>query len=137
MTDPTKILIRMPNWLGDLMMATAFCQAVLKCFPEATVDLIIRKGFEGLCGLVMSRFESLLTSGSVFIFFNGRRDRVKLLCWEGDGFAIYYKRLERGSYELPVSAWGTRPLTASEVGLLLSGISLSSVRYRKRYSSKK
>ena len=96
-----------------------------------------RKGFEGLCGLVMSRFESLLTSGSVFIFFNGRRDRVKLLCWEGDGFAIYYKRLERGSYELPVSAWGTRPLTTSEVGLLLSGVSLSSVRYRKRYSSKK
>ena len=48
MTDPTKILIRMPNWLGDLMMATAFCQAVLERFPEATVDLIIRKGFEGL-----------------------------------------------------------------------------------------
>ena len=46
MTDPTKILIRMPNWLGDLMMATAFCQAVLERFPEATVDLIIRKGFE-------------------------------------------------------------------------------------------
>ena len=48
MTDPTKILIRMPNWLGDLMMATAFCQAVLERFPEATVDLIVRKGFEGL-----------------------------------------------------------------------------------------
>jgi len=95
-----------------------------------------RKGFEGLCGLVMSRFGNLLTSGSVFIFFNGCRDRVKLLCWEGDGFAIYYKRLERGTYELPVSTWGKRPLTASEVGLLLSGISLSSVRYRKRYSSK-
>ena len=48
MTDPAKILIRMPNWLGDLMMATAFCQAVLERFPETTVDLIIRKGFEGL-----------------------------------------------------------------------------------------
>jgi hypothetical protein len=48
MTDPTKILIRMPNWLGDLMMATAFCRAVLERFPEATVDLIVRKGFEGL-----------------------------------------------------------------------------------------
>lgn len=95
-----------------------------------------RKGFEGLCNLVLERFGDLLTIGSVFIFFNGRRDRVKLLCWEGDGFAIYYKRLECGTYELPVSEWGTRPLTASEVGLLLSGISLSSVRYRKRYSSK-
>ena len=48
MTDPTKILIRMPNWLGDLMMATAFCRAVLERFPKATVDLIVRKGFEGL-----------------------------------------------------------------------------------------
>lgn len=96
-----------------------------------------RKGFEGLCGLVLGCFGELLTSGSVFIFFNGRRDRVKLLCWEGDGFSIYYKRLERGTYELPASAWGKRPLTSSEVGLLLSGISLSSVRYRKRYSSKK
>ena len=47
MTDPTKILIRMPNWLGDLMMATAFCQAVLERFPEATVDLIVRRALKG------------------------------------------------------------------------------------------
>lgn len=96
-----------------------------------------RKGFEGLCGLIMNCFGDVLTSGSVFIFFNGRRNRVKLLCWAGDGFAIYYKRLERGTYELPTSDWGKRPLNASEVGLLLSGISLSSVRYRSRYCSKK
>lgn len=95
-----------------------------------------RKGFEGLCNLVMERFGELLTSGSVFIFFNRRRNRVKLLCWEGDGFAIYYKRLEAGTYERPQSDWGTRPLTASEAHLLLSGISLGSVTYRKRYLEK-
>lgn len=95
-----------------------------------------RKGFEGLCNLVMERFGELLTSGSVFIFFNRRRDRVKLLCWEGDGFAIYYKRLEQGTYERPQTDWGTRPLTTSEAHLLLSGISLDSVNYRKRYLAK-
>lgn len=52
------------------------------------------KGFEGLCGLVMSCFELLFISGLVFIFFNGCCDWVKFLCWEGDGFVIYYKCLE-------------------------------------------
>lgn len=95
-----------------------------------------RKGFDGLCNMVLEHFGKLLHSGSVFIFFNRCRNRVKLLCWEGDGFALYYKRLERGTYELPDVCWHSRPLSSSEISLLLSGISLSSVHYRKRYSVK-
>lgn len=61
----------------------------------------MRKGFDGLSGLVR---EGDPLSGDVFIFFNRRRTQVKLLLWERDGFSIYHKRLERGTYELPVNA---------------------------------
>ncbi len=74
-------------------------------------------------------------SGDVFIFFNKRRCQVKLLLWERDGFSIYYKRLERGTYELP-SIDGqsmSLQLRSDELMLILQGISLGSVRRRKRF----
>ncbi len=62
-----------------------------------TTDL--RKGFEGLCALVERAFGSdELISGAFFSFLNRRRDRIKILYWDSDGFAIWYKRLERGSF---------------------------------------
>ena len=74
-------------------------------------------------------------SGAVFIFFNKKRNQVKLLLWEGDGFAMYYKRLEKGTYELPVMGNddSSRSITAQQLQLILQGISLKSVRKRKRY----
>lgn len=61
----------------------------------------MRKGFNGLCGLVRNEFLQNPLSGDVFIFINRPRNRIKLLHWQGDGFAIYYKRLEKGTYEMP------------------------------------
>ena len=55
----------------------------------------MRKGFDGLCGIIQSQMSLSALSGSVFVFLNRRRTQVKLLVWEGDGFAIYQKRLER------------------------------------------
>ena len=74
-------------------------------------------------------------SGSVFISFNKKHNQVKLLLWEGDGFAMYYKRLEKGTYEVPASDDKSLsvPISSQHLQLILQGISLKSVRRRKRY----
>ena len=93
-------------------------------------------GFDGLSGLVRNALHRDPLNGDIFIFFNARGNQIKLLLWEGDGFAIYHKRLEKGTYELPK----VNPLTQSmeirsdELMLILKGISLQSVCRRKRFS---
>lgn len=91
----------------------------------------MRKGFDGLSGLVRDGLLKDPLSGDVFIFFNKRRSQVKLLLWERDGFSMYYKRLEQGTYELPLTT--STELKSSELMLILQGISLKSVRRRKRF----
>lgn len=95
----------------------------------------MRKGFDGLSGLVREGLEKDPLSGDVFIFFNRRRSQVKLLLWEKDGFSIYHKRLERGSYEHELST--SRELRSDELMLILHGISLKSVRRRIRFDISK
>ena len=95
----------------------------------------MRKGFDGLSGLIRDGMTKDPMSGDVFIFFNKRRSQVKLLLWERDGFSIYHKRLERGTYELPslASCYTSLELRSDELMLILQGISLQSVRRRKRF----
>jgi transposase len=100
---------------------------------QAHADM--RKGFDGLSGLVRGGLQKDPLSGDVFIFFNRRRSQVKLLVWEKDGFAIYHKRLEGGTYELPTSS--SVELGIDELMLILQGISLKSVRRRKRFEQNK
>ena len=95
----------------------------------------MRKGFDGLSGLVREGLGKDPLSGDVFIFFNRRRNHVKLLLWEYDGFSLYHKRLERGTYELPAST--SEELRSDELMLILQGISLKSVRRRKRFDQHK
>lgn len=95
----------------------------------------MRKGFDSLSGLVRDGLGRDPLSGDVFIFFNRRRTQVKLLLWESDGYSIYYKRLERGSYELPLH--DSTELRADDLLLILQGISLKSVRRRKRFDIRK
>ena len=95
----------------------------------------MRKGLDSLSGLVSSQMQLNVLSGSIFIFVNKKHNQVKLLLWEGDGFALYYKRLEQGTYELPS---GDDPKTSLSISsqqlqLILQGISLKSVHRRKRY----
>ena len=75
------------------------------------------------------------TSGHLFLFVNRRRDRLKILYWDRDGLAIWYKRLETGSFQLPVVARDAVSIEMSptQLALILSGIDLSSARQRKRY----
>lgn len=90
----------------------------------------MRKSFDGLSGLVTSQLQRDPLSGEVFVFVNRRRTHVKLLVWDRTGFVLYYKRLEEGTFELPPP--GDR-LTWSQLILMLEGIAVRSVRYRKRY----
>lgn len=101
----------------------------------ATTPTDMRKGFDGLSQVASQHIERNVLEGGLFVFLNRRRDRVKLLWWDEDGLAIFYKRLERGTFELPQVAADTRSvvLTPTELSLVLGGIELSSVRRRKRY----
>jgi len=100
----------------------------------APVDL--RKSFDGLSGLVESVFAQDVLDGHLFLFVNKRRDRLKALWWDRDGLAIWYKRLERGTFETPAPA-ADQPhvvLDATELAMLLGGISLGSAQRRPRYA---
>jgi len=94
----------------------------------------MRKSFDGLCGMIKSQTSLNALGGAVFIFMNRRRTQVKLLLWEGDGFAIYYKRLEQGTYELPVISGSstTVALDALQLQFILQGVSLKRIVYRTR-----
>jgi transposase len=102
-------------------------------------DADMRKGFDSLSGMVSQHMQLSALSGAVFIFVNRRRNQLKLLLWEGDGFSLYHKRLEQGTYELPATAaqnnkTGSINLTHQQLQLILQGISLKSVQHRKRYN---
>src|SRR3954462_9831694 len=99
-------------------------------------DADMRKGFDSLSGMVSQHMQLSALSGSVFIFVNRRRNQLKLLLWEGDGFSLYHKRLEKGTYELPAQSDKAASLniTHQQLQFILQGISLKSVRHRKRYS---
>ena len=70
-------------------------------------------------------------TGDVYIFLNRRATHIKLLQWQQDGFAIYYKRLEKGTFEIPDT--GQQLITVTQLMLILQGIRLDKVQYRKRY----
>jgi transposase len=99
----------------------------------ATTDM--RKSIDGLAGLASDVLRQDPLSGHLFVFIGRRRDRVKLLYWDGDGYAVWYKRFERGCLRLPAAATDPTSLTlsASELTLLLSGVDLASVRRSPRY----
>ena len=105
----------------------------------ATAPTDMRKSFSGLVGLVEKELGRQVEAGGLFLFFSRRRNAVKVLFFTGDGLAIFYRRLERGTFELPqavdasVDAKGIE-LKLSELTLILEGIELSSVKHRRRWS---
>ena len=95
----------------------------------------MRKSFDGLSGIVRAEFGREPADGSLFLFINRRRDRLKILHWEEGGFVLWYKRLESGTIEAIRHNGGQPVVTidATELPMLISGISLSSTKRRKRY----
>ena len=100
-----------------------------------TVPTDMRKGFDSLATLVRESLGHDPLSGHLFLFVGRDRDRLKLLYWDADGFAVWYKRLEAGTFHLPASSSGASlELKASELAMLLAGIDLTSIRRRKRFA---
>lgn len=91
-------------------------------------------GINGLSRIVGNELRRPLLCGDVFIFFGKSRQMVKLLCWDGDGFLLYQKRLERGTFELPRFRPGLRAaeMPYRTLSAIMRGVSLKSVRYRIR-----
>src|SRR5262249_13769261 len=105
-----------------------------------TLPTDMRKSFDSLAGLVEQQLGQDPLAGDLFVFRSKRGDRLKLLYWDGDGLAIWYKRLEEGSFGFPqrapqrasVGAHGL-VIRPAELAMLLDGIDLTTVRRRRRY----
>lgn len=95
----------------------------------------MRKSFDSLCGLVRADLDQNPTSGTVYIFINKVRNKVKLLHWRSGGFVLYYKRLESGTFELPQydGKVGSLRLSYTQLILLIDGIAVTNITRKKRY----
>lgn len=91
-------------------------------------------GINGLFNIVRTEMELPPLGGAVFIFFSRNRQQVKMLRWDRDGFLLYQKRLERGTFELPMFKAGEKAVSMpyKTLSAIMSGISLKSVKYRRR-----
>ena len=108
-----------------------------------TTPADMRRGFDGLSGMAETLMQKDPLSGHLFVFRNRNRDKLKILYWDQDGLAIWYKRLEQGTFQFPTDG---KPkdeiengvqITSGELSLLLGGIDLRSAKKRKRYQRPK
>jgi transposase len=95
----------------------------------------MRKGFDALAALVRDHLGHDPLGGGLFLFLSRRRDRLKILYWDRDGYALWYKRLEEGTFRIPIRRQETQgiELKPSELAMLLEGIDLGSIRRGRRF----
>jgi transposase len=96
----------------------------------------MRKSFDGLSGIIRSAFQADPLDGNLFLFINRRRDRLKILYWDRDGLALWYKRLEAGTFEVLAchNDQAHVEIDATQLAMILNGVSLGSAKRRKRYA---
>jgi transposase len=82
----------------------------------------MRRSFDGLSALITTCLREDPLSGALFVFCNRRKDRLKILYWDGDGFALWYKRLERGTFVLPGVPETQSRISSAQLAMLLEGI---------------
>ena len=101
-------------------------------FCRQAVDF--RKGFDGLSGIIESQFQMNVLDGHLFLFVNRRSDRIKALWWEPGGLILWYKRLERGTFEIPRAGEGQSHVTidATQLAMVLGGVPLASAGKRRK-----
>ena len=95
----------------------------------------MRKGFNLLCGIVINELGRQVMGGDAFIFINKPRTHLKLLVYEQGGFTIFYRRLEKGAFEVPAFNLDAKSMEVSsdQLHFILKGIPLKDIKYRKRY----
>jgi transposase len=93
----------------------------------------MRKSFSGLAGIVRNELGKTPNDGSLFLFINRRKDKLKALYWDRDGLAVWYKSLEQGTFERIRQAGKVSvKLDAADLAMLLGGISIEKSKRRKR-----
>ena len=99
-----------------------------------TEPIDFRKGFDGLTGVVSAFMKQQVTSGALFLFVNRRQDRIKALWWETGGLTIWYRRLEKGTVELPKAGSNLTHLQLDQVELAMwiAGVSLKAAKSRRK-----
>lgn len=99
-----------------------------------TQPVDFRKGFDGLTGIVTTTLGHNVTDGSLFLFVNRRRDRIKALWWETGGLTLWYRRLEQGTVELPKSEGEQSHVTIDsvELAMWIAGVPLKSAKQRRK-----
>jgi transposase len=97
----------------------------------------MRKGFDGLYGLVLNQMEIDPLLGYLFVFMNAQRTRIKILHWNNDGLALFHKRLEKGTFKRPTARIQApnSELSKEELFMILRGIDIEKTKKRKRYLS--
>ena len=99
----------------------------------ATRPADMRRGFDGLARMTTDVIKQDPLSGALFVFRNRRGDRLKVLYWAGDGFALWYRRLERGTFRFPACEGDSVEVRAVDLTMILEGIDFSRTRRRPRY----
>ena len=94
----------------------------------------LRKGYDGLSRPAREAVRQDPLSGHLFVFTNRRRDRIEILYWDRDGYAVWMKRLERGTYRWPSPTSDHLEWTASELAAVLGGVDLKATRKRPRFA---
>ncbi|MDG3005869.1 IS66 family insertion sequence element accessory protein TnpB [Paludisphaera mucosa] len=94
----------------------------------------MRRGFEGLARMATEVIRQDPLCGASFVFRNRKGDRIKVLYWAGDGFALWYRRLERGTLRFPACDGDVAEIRAIDLAMILGAMDLSSIRRRPRYA---
>jgi transposase len=104
----------------------------------AVQPIDMRRGFDSLAAWVEQSLGRKVLDGDVFLFLSKRRDRLKILWWDGDGYILFYKRLEVGTFEMLAHQADTKEIIidSTTLSLLLRGIETGSIKMRKRYTKK-
>ena len=103
-----------------------------------TTPIDMRKSFNGLLAIVRNELAADPLADHLFVFLNRNHTLMKILYWDGDGFAIWFKRLESGTFRFPAVTGNTPSieLTRSALALILEGIDLSRLPKHKRFTKK-
>ena len=96
-----------------------------------------RKGIDGLAGVVRAVLGRDPASGDLFVFKNRPGDKLKILAWMGDGFALYFRRLERGTFAFPAAGETSVPVTPTQLAMILGGLDPAKAKPRKRFELSK